>query len=148
MSITPHAPRYTPRPASHPCSSSLPTPLIIPATPRITPATVQTTQFFLQKCRCLESKRTKVCAILAHTILGTIVLQFSHKHTFLWWYSIFINHYQEFHILPPYEYCIRSHADLIDTLLVLGLDLNNRYRGLKYPTQQFGISFIISSLFD
>ena len=32
---------------------------------------------------------------------------------------VFINHHQEFHIIPPYEYCIRSeiHADL--TKLVL-----------------------------
>ena len=32
---------------------------------------------------------------------------------------VFINHHQEFHIIPPYEYCIRSeiHADLTKLFL-------------------------------
>ena len=104
-----HAPHCTPRPASHPMPHSnsihhtYTTPLIIPATPRITPATVQTTGFFLQKCRCLKSKRTRVCALLAHRILASTVLQFSHKNAYLCIFVVvFINHYQEFHTLPPY----------------------------------------------
>ena len=74
-------------------------------------------------------KISQFCYLRSHPYFHPFVFVFPwfRQKNLTWWNFAWYNNL-EFSFIIFFLFC------LIDTLLVLGLDLNNRYRGLKYPT--------------